>query len=249
MGYSRQLMPYMPYASSFLPTMFPPRPRNNQNYRSSAGQSLTTYRRKKRKAIPSFRTLVERTKPTKHFTISQGQTFTQNTLYTANVTAGVVQGDGIANRDGDSITLTGLKINGQYFSDAVAGAYTFRIMVGYSGEEYGGSAFASGLGSTELFQPNTAVSFTTLGTVNPRAFTILHDQKIDLNSQIASVVDVASMSIYVPLNNAKFDYQASGSVYGKTKNLYVVVMACVGGGTPGTTVTGSIVASFDLLFK
>jgi len=252
MVYSRQLVNYVPYSTGLLPGLFGTGQRASAGMRTGSSRTLTTTRTRKnrRKGPPSFRSMMEKNKPTKHYTTAQSVSFTHNTLSTVNVTAGVTQGDLNSSRDGDSISVTGLKMNGQYFSDALAGAYTFRILVGYSGEEYASTTFAgAGLGSSELFLPNTGTTFSTLGCINPRAFTVLHDQKIDLNSQIASVVDVGSFSFYVPLNNARFDYQATGSALGKNKNLYVIVMACAGGGTTGTTATGTLVCAIDLLFK
>lgn len=250
MVYSRQLVSYMPYSTGLMPSLFGSGQRVNQGYRGAPSRSITQTRTRKRmKKGLSVRALVERTKPTKHYTATLGTSFTHNTLSTVNITAGVTQGDLNSSRDGDAISLTGLKLSGQYFSDAVAGAYTFRILVGYSGEEYTSTTFASGLGSTELFLPNTTTTFSTLGLANPRAFTVLHDQKVDLNSQIAGVVDVNSFNLYVPMNNAVFNYQSSASALGKVKNLYVIVMACVGGGTSGITNAGSLVLTCDLLFK
>jgi len=225
--------------------------KQNQGYRGAGSRTLTRTRTKKRSNRGvSVRALVQRTKPTKHYTANLDAAFTHNTINTANITAGVTQGDLNSSRDGDSISLVGLKLAGQYFSAVTAGAYTFRIMVGYSGEEYTSTTFGgAGLGSTELFLPNTSTTFSTLGLVNPRAFTVLHDQTVDLNSQIAAVVDVNSFNIYVPMNNAVFNYQASASALGRLKNLYVIVMACVGGGTTGSTNAGSLVLTADLLFK
>lgn len=249
MVYNRQLMSYMPYATGMLPTMLGPKPRSA--YRSSVPRTrtVTTTRRRKRGGSTSLRSAIIATKPSKQYTVASSVALVHNTLNTMNVTAGVTQGDGNSNRDGDSISLSALKISGSYFSDSVAGAYTMRIIVGYSGEEYSTTTLGSGLGTTEVFLPATTTTFTHLGQINPKAFTVLHDEKIDLNSQIAAVVDVNSFNVHVSLNNAKFDYQSTASIYGKTKNLYVICVAGVGGGSSGVTAAGSVVLNANLIFK
>jgi len=86
------------------------------------------------------------------------------------------------------------------------------------------------------------------GMINPKAITLLDDRTITLNNSITSVADLESFSYNVPLN-CDFDYQAGGSVYGKTRNLYVVVMASILDGTTGTTIWGLVNLSADLIFK
>jgi len=247
MVYARQLMPYAPYAASVLYGSYG-RARGASAYKRSYSRTMTQ-KKTQGGARTSFKKMVAATLPSKQFTSQLTRAFTHNTIFTANMTAGITQGDLNSSRTGDSITLSSLKLMGSYFSDAVGGAYTFRILVGYSGEEYASTTFASGLGATEIFLPNTTTTFSTLGVVNPKAFTVLSDQTVDLNSQIAAVVDVHTFSVNVNLKQSEFVYQASGSAFGKSKNLYVVVLACVGGGTSGTTDAGDLILSCDLIYK
>lgn len=177
---------------------------------------------------------------------------THNTIYTNNITAQVTQGTGNDNRQGDQIFMRGLNIRGSVFTNSTANAYQYRILVGYSGEEYNpGIAFgtgANGLAIGEIFLPNTGINFTTHGIINSKAFTVLYDQTLDVNSQIAATVDVSHVNIYVPLNQ-KFAYQSAASVYGKTKNLYVIAIGSVAGGTAGTTAAGVVSFTTDLTYK
>lgn len=248
MVYNRQLYSYAPFAAN-LATM----PFLGKKKTAMVGgntRSYTTVKRKKpRSARSSLKKLMTSTLPTKQMTSQLSNSFLHSTLYTVNLTSQIIQGNNNQTRVGDSIYLSAVKINGAYFSANPAGAYTFRIIVGYSGEEYNNTSFASGLGGSEIFLPNTFTNFTTLGIVNPRAFTVVHDSKIDVNSLIDGKVDISSFSYTVSLGGAKFDYQAAGSNLGKIKNLYVIVMADVAAGTPGTTVSGTTLISFDTIFK
>lgn len=213
---------------------------------------VTTDRRKRVPRRKSIKAIVNSMKEAKHYTLDYNLAFTHNTLFTMCPTQGITQGDGIANRDGDSIRLEALKIQADFQSSATAGAYTFRIIVGYSGEEYTtaniASQFVSGLSTSEVFFPSTVTFWTANGVINPKAFTVLYDQTVDINSQIAAVVDTVSFSHTVPLA-MDFPYQASASVMGKFKNLYVLVIGCVAGGTTGVTAAGNILYSSDLIFK
>lgn len=240
-------MQYMPYASGIMQPFIGPK--NRISYRNNASRSYTTVRSRKPKGKTSFKSLVTSTLPSKQMSAQLTGAFTHSTQLTLNPTAMVTQGTANYNRVGDQIQLQALKLNGVYFSHTTAGAYTFRILVGYSGEEYANTTFATGLTTAQLFLPNTYTNFVSTGIVNPRAFRVLHDSKIDLNSQITAVADLQSFSHTISLGGVKFDYQESTSLLGKTKNLYVVVVADVAGGAIGTTVSGSMIMSTDLIYK
>lgn len=250
MVYARNLVKYAPYAYPAA-QLFNARsaaqvPQLRANGRT---RTMVTTRSRTRVNRTSFKKAVENIKPAKHYSAETNATMTAGTIYTCSPTVVVTQGDLNSNRDGDAIILCSLKIKMNFFSDAVAGAYTYRILVGYSGEEYNASTFTSAaLTSTELFLPNTA-AFATHGIINPKAFTVLHDETVDINSQIAATVDLATLAFTVNLANFHFLYQSSQSIYGKTKNLYIVILGNVAGGTPGTTATGSAILSYDLVFK
>lgn len=71
---------------------------------------------------------------------------------------------------------------------------------------------------------------------------------IDINSLVATASDLKTIAFTVPLSG-KFSYQASAAVFGKMKNLYIVVIAHVVGGVNGTTACGSMVLNTDLVFQ
>ncbi len=246
---ARQIMSYAPYAGTLATGIFNrPKSGTGVSYPRSYTRTMITTKKRKTKGV-SFNKMVMSTLPSKQLTIDSSATLTHNTLNTINLTQSIFQGTDNITRIGDSVNLCALKMKGVYFTAATAGAYTFRFLVGFSGEEYNASTFGGALGISQVFLPNTAGTFSTNGIVNPRAFTVLADQTIDVGSQIAGVVDLSSLQTTVPLNDQKFMYQSAASIYGKTKNLYVVVLATVGGGTTGTTAAGSCIISFDLIFK
>lgn len=189
--------------------------------------------------------------PAKHYTGETSPTLVHNTVTSMCPTQGITQGDGNTNRDGDAIELEALKLKGSLVTATTAGAYQYRVMVGWSGEEFTTANIATGLvsaiGATELFLPSTQ-GWVNNALVNPKAFTILYDQTFDLNSQIAATQDIYNFNVTVPIHQG-FSYQSSGSVQGKNRNLYVVVIGSVAGGTTGTTAAGQILLAYDLVFK
>lgn len=249
MVYARQLVQYAPFGTK-LATMPWIGSKAASAVSGSGTRSYTTVKRKRKRAgKTSIRALMLSTLPSKQMTAQLSATFTHSTLLTVNLTSMIIQGNSNQTRVGDSIQLLALKINGALFTAAAAGAYTYRIIIGYSGEEYNNTTLASGLGISEVYLPNTATNYSSLGIINPRAFTVLHDFKVDINSLIAATVDLASFSKTVSLNNAKFDYQSAGSNLGKVKNLYMLVMGDVAGGILGTTAAGTTIISVDTIFK
>lgn len=177
-----------------------------------------------------------------------GGNMTMNTLYTYNVTSKVAQGTGVNQRIGDSIYLEALKIRGNYIVPQDAGGYVARILVGYSGEEYSATGFASGLGTGEVFHAPTANAWSPNGLINSKAFTVLYDQTIDINTLTTTNEELSSFVATVPLKK-DHDYQAAASIYGKKTNLYIVVVGAAVGGSSGTTNVGNIIMSLDLIFK
>jgi len=212
---------------------------------------MTRTRTKGKQMKSQIKRILTADKPAKHLTAYAPSNLLHNSIYTICPTQAVVQGDTNAQRDGDQIQLCALKLKGAFYTDSVAAGYTYRILVGYSGEEYPtGVAFsAAGLVEAEIFLPLTGNGHRTNAVVNPKAFTVLYDQTIDVNSLLDGVADVHSYEVSVPLGDQKFYYQSTASVYGKTRNLYVVVIACRGGGTLGTTDSGDIQMAVDLIFK
>lgn len=251
MVYNQQIARYaVPFLGKYAAmTMLPSR--KQTALRNARSQTMTITQQRKRRRINrvSFKNQLYDNLAAKHINGNQGRSMTHNTLYTLVPTAIPSQGDSNANRDGDAIVLCALKLNGYYVSDPAAGAYAFRIIVGFTGEEYTNTTFTSGLGASEIFLPTTADVVTSNGIINPKAFTVLHDEKLTLNSEIAATKSRVDYSINVPLNNQKFYYQSAASALGKFKNLVVVICADVDAGSTGTTAVGGTSISWDFIFK
>jgi len=200
----------------------------------------------------SFAAKVRSLAPYKHHTVNDSvasqQSMTHNTVYTTSLTQKISQGDDNVSRDGDAIVIAGIKVQGSVVTAAASGAYMFRVMLCFSGEEYNVSGSSSGLGPTEIFLPSNGSSFLANACVNPKAVTVLHDELVDINSLIASTRDLKNVAFKVNLNQ-KFPYQATASIYGKVKNLYLVVVGSVVGGTAGTTDVGQHFFNVDIVFQ
>lgn len=174
---------------------------------------------------------------------------THNSIYTNNLTAQVTAGTTNEDRQGDGIYMQGLKVTGNFISAVTAGAYRYRVMVLTSSQEYNfGIGFGNGLTVTEIFQPNSGTSIRPSAIVNSKAVTVLHDEQFDINSQIAATSDIVSTEFYVPLKR-KFLYQEDGGIFGKNKNLYLVIIGYVAGGIPNVTSAGGGYFNTDLVFK
>lgn len=181
------------------------------------------------------------------------QNQTHNTIYTANITNKITQGTGNQNRIGDSIYLCAAKIQGTIVTPTASGNYMYRIIVGFSGEEYnptpmlGISYFGSGLTTSELFLGAPTVVMPN-AIINPKAFTVLCDYKFTIDSVLSANSNTKAVDVSVPIEQ-KFLYQAGTVGMGKYKNLYVVVIGWVKGGVTGTTNCGDFTGAFDLVFK
>lgn len=229
-----------------LPTMFPSR-----QYRNIRPSSTVMRKKRTVKKSNSFKSKMLKSSVAYHRTsdTASATATLHGNLYTFGPTQNITQGTSISGRQGDSIYLEALKINGVYTTDTVAHAYSCRILVGFSGEEFTATSFTtSGFGVTQLFQPSTTNSLVINGIVNPKAFTTLYDETIDINSQISATADWQRFSCTVPLK-CQFPYQSDASTFGKFKNLYVVAITSTLGGTNAVTVTGSVTLSTDLIFK
>lgn len=241
---------WAPYANTALAAMLARPPRyGNYMYAQQHPERQVTKRVTRKPKTKSFKNKVMNLKTAKHFTGEQGVTMTHNTLYTLIPTAGPTQGDGNVNRDGDAIVLCALKLKGFYNTDTASNGYSFRVIVGFTGEEYTNVLFASGLGVSELFLPNTGSTISTNGIINPKAFTVIHDEKITANSAITGVRDKVDYEIKIPLGNRLFNYQSSASALGKDKNFAVIIMADAVGGTTGVTAVGGTSISWDFIYK
>lgn len=247
---TNRYVPYAPFLNQ-LGTMVYNSAKPNQQVGRSYTRTTTTKRKQRKQLASSIKRVITNEKPAKHLSFFTSAALVHQNIMSMSPTQGVVQGDTNQDRDGDQIQVCALKLKGSFFAPTTANGYTYRIMVGYSGEEYatGTTLTVSGLVESEIFLPGTGAGHRTNAINNPKAFTVLHDETIDINSLISGVQDVYSYSLTVPLNDSKFLYQSTGSVYGKTKNLYVVIIPCVIGGSLGITSCGNVHVSADLVFK
>jgi hypothetical protein len=237
----------MPYAGTLMqPWMnVPYKTRRRGGFSSSGTMTKKKYPRKTNRK--SFTRKVLNVFPAKHYTVTSNNTIVNLNTYSMNLTAGIGQGTGNNQREGDSIHLEALKIEGLFQTATESNAYKFRLIVGYSGEEFGNLTLAvANLSQPEIFLPGT-VATEVNGIINPKAFTALYDQAIDLNSQIEGDRTIHSVRDTIKLN-CKFPYQQATSVYGKFKNLYVVVVAYAPDIAIGDPIGSSLLA-FDLIFK
>lgn len=197
----------------------------------------------------SLQMAIKASDPAKHYCNSAAQTMLHGNIYCVVPTAGVLQGTTNTTRVGDEIYLEAIKIKGHFSSAVGSNVYNYRLLIGYTSEEYNRpTVLGSGITSPELFITNSDANWPTAGIVNSKAFTCLYDHTVDINSQLTGVSDIKSYDATVSLKK-KFPYQANGSIYGKSQNLIIVVIASVGSGTVGTTAAGDCLLSYDLIFK
>jgi len=225
--------------------------------RAGRGYSHTSTRTSRRRKTGgrgyTFRDQLLNNTHAQHKTIDEGVNglaMVHNSIYSMSPTQAITQGTGNTNRIGDAISLEALKVRGMFISNTVANNYTYRLIIGYSGEEFNvPSSFNSGgLVTANIFLPTTGATYGTQGIINPKAFTVLDDRSFTINSGIAGVADVAQFDFTVALHT-KFQYQDTASQYGKTKNLYMIAISTAYGGTPGSSGTGAVQIAFDLIFK
>lgn len=223
------------------------RQRVGTKYGYSGVGTLMKKKRPRRAFRKSFKRKVLNVFGAKHLAGTSNVTITNAVIFTNNVTAQVTQGTSGSTREGDSIYLEAIKIHGHFQSATESNAYKFRLLIGYSGEEYPVVNFTAGnLTQDELFLPGTTGTMVN-GIVNPKAFTVLYDQTIDLNSQIEGDRTIKSFADTISLKK-QFPYQAQASIYGKTQNLYAVIVAYA----PDLAVAvpiGSVLMAYDLIFK
>jgi len=220
-----------------------------QSYRYGQGSRTmtTTNKRKRQTGRVSFKQLMLKNTAAKHKTTNSSIAMVQNNIYTMNITAAIVQGDTNQDRDGDHVNLEALKLRGFVDTAVTAGAYAFRYIVGYSGEEVLSTTWTgAGLTGGEIFLPGGTSNFTSI--INPKTFTVLYDTTIDINSQVAGASDISSIVKTISLKR-DFNFQSTASAFGKDTNLYMICIGIVIGGTSGTTIIGEVSMSTDCIFK
>jgi len=237
-------------ASAFLADQF-----MKQDAQSRMGKSVTRTMNKRKRTKPvrmSFKKAVLNVKPAKHLSGESSVTIKHNEMLTCIPTQAITQGTGNTQRDGDAIFIAAIKLRLNLQATTTSNGYTFRVLVGWTGEEYTtgsiGTTLVASLTAAEVFLPTTTTFWLPNAQINPKAFTVLHDQTYDVNSQVASVSDVISDSYTIPINQ-NMEYQSSGSVQGKTRNLAIIAIGSVVGGSAGVTGVGNVVGAWDLIFK
>lgn len=213
-------------------TVFDQKNTNMPGYRSSAGK--ISYKRKRRggkkktklATVASVKRMIMGREEKKF----RSGTATMAGLndaqpYTFNLTARIGTGTEDGDRVGDSINLTNLEGFLRWVSAPQGAFYTLRVLVFWSGEEYDISStlFSSaGFGGTQLFKPYSVLPGAAI--TNPKAITVLHDSYHTLNSLVPGYEDGVGHRFNIPFNGQKFNYRQDLSKYGKTKNLYCVLI-------------------------
>jgi len=201
-------------------------------YKSTGVTKTKTMRRtlKKKKGgnkvatVASVKRMIQGTMETKQkkYAVSS-VAVTSNTIYTYNLTAQITQGNTDGSRIGDEIFLSALTANFRYVTNVAAAYYTCRVILGYSGEEFNpsaGSFSTAGLTSGQIFVASPG-GFAQ-GVVNTKAFTVIYDTMIQINSSITNIEEGHTIR-FNPSLSGKFKFQEAGGIYGKTKNLYMIV--------------------------
>jgi len=246
------------YAAAYLGEPYPKKrktmaPRKTYQKKSNAKpRSMVTKTSRRSMGSKIKNTILQMAAPY-HTSINDtvcGSAMTHNTIYTLNLTAFINQGTTNQNRTGDQIFLEAVKMRGYVRSATASNAYQYRILVGWSGEDITLVSLASvgGLSISELFLPSTGGASLASAPINPKAFTVLYDQIVDLNSQLTGTADINSVVATIRIQQ-KFAYQASASALGKTKNLFFVIVPSVPTGTVGVTDAGSCGFNHDIIFK
>jgi len=223
-----------------------------QMVRRYQGSTRTMTKTKRKRGGSSRMSLTRRilnTVPAKHFKYNNATALSKGApIYTWSPTQSVLRGTADDQRVGDTITLCSLKWNGVFNSDVTSNSYIYRLIIGFTGEEFNAATFLTNYTTGELFQSSTVGAIKSNGIVNPKAFTLLFDQKFTISSNLAGVVDVMPVVGSINLKNQKFVYQADGSTYGKMKNLVVIIMGdeIVGSAAPNA---GGASISWDFCFK
>lgn len=216
-----------------------------------ASTDKTTQKRSRRGKSNTLKSQIIQMATAYHNSQNEARALLHQNIYSKSLTAAITQGTTNESRQGDAIYMCSLKIRGSIFSHTTAGAYQYRILVGYSPEQIGFISLVSngagGLNNTDIFLDASSGPATSW-IINPKAFTVIYDKVVDINSQIADVKDVNHFCDDIPLET-KFAYQSEGSTFGSKRQLFLVVIGCVADGVANTTNNGLIQVNTDLVFK
>lgn len=196
------------------------------------------------------RRIVRGMEETKIFSSGNTAALIDGLIYTKGITQPIIQGTAEGTRISDSINLQWLKAKIVFNTAAVSGAFTYRILVVYHEVQKNPPFDTTGLVYADLFLPNGLTASANVQSItNKKGVTVLWDSFIDINSVVATTADCATVDVNVSLKSAKFPYVTAAAVYGKVKQLYLVVIPHVIGGTVGTTSCGSASLTFAVGFK
>lgn len=213
-----------------------------------SGRARAGKRRRVGSLSSMVKKVVNRMAETKHNTQSFSTAVTHNNIYSQNINAQIVQGNAEGQREADSVSFLYLKVRMSISTAAASGAFSYRVIVCYNHQETNPPFNTTGLSFADMFFPCNAGQIQYAVT-NPKACSVLYDAYVDINSLIATTSDVATHCFTVSLNDVKFPYVASASLYGKYKNLYFVVIPYVVGGTNNVTACGTVGVNYDVAFK
>lgn len=165
-------------------------------------------------------------------------TATANTIYTFNPIAAIALGTGSNQREGAAINLRAVSFRYTIESaQTVNTGVVWRVMIVASPAQFSGANFGSGLGIPDLyFAP---FSTTVAGHIDGRLAKVLCDTTHELKPRVTGTADAVFGSVDCEINTP-FEFR-TGSVYGESLNLYVVLTTYTPYGVTGSTATGYII--------
>lgn len=169
-------------------------------------------------------------------TSASSSALTHNTVYTLSPIQGLTTGTSANNRVADQIFLRKLVINGDIQCSATQSIVVHRVLVLWTDQQTATTwGFNSVFGTTNIFYATTNYAYAMIN--NKLNNTIICDRTITAKADIGSEIKSTPFKIVCPIFK-KIKWQ-SGSIYLKDKQLYVVVIPHVAGGSSGVTVAGT----------
>lgn len=228
------------------------RGRSNSVMQSRGGAGTATQSYKKRPRVGRRNTIVTQVRDmeTAQHLLGVDGTISQNMLhndaYVHCPTSLIALGTSNNGRTGDQVYLNAFKFRINY-SDNVANAngILLRVWIGYANTQTTAANFAAYTLTDTMFAVGTF--YSTGSIVDPKRFTCLYDTTSEVNNTVAATNSVVSIADTVQLNKS-FPYE-SGTIYGKDRNLLIICTATTIGGASGVTALGTILLSYDLIFK
>lgn len=161
---------------------------------------------------------------------------THSTLYSYNPLSIIAVGTAANQRIGSGIKLKGVSFRFE-INSAVTAVSTWRVLLVASTYQFSATNFGSGLGTTNLFFAGGS-SNGVHPHVDARVAKVICDTTYELKPRITGQKDSVFRSVDCEVD-MPFAFQ-TGSVYGETANLYLVVTASTPGGATGVTACGDI---------